>query len=69
MTAILITTVALAVLIAVILAREIQVRRALETLLGNLLRKKGTEHEATTPFADTSHPDDNDHAADDGRVR
>ena len=69
MTTILIMTSAVAVLIAVILAREIQVRRALETLLGNLLRRKGTEHEATPPLADSSHPDDDDHAADDGRVR
>jgi len=68
MTTILIMTSAVAVLIAVILAREIQVRRALETLIGNLLHKKGTENEATPPLADTSHPDD-DPAADDGRVR
>ena len=61
-------TVAVAVLIAVILAREIQVRRALETLLGNLLHKKGTEHETKIYRADTSHPDDAP-AADDDRVR
>jgi hypothetical protein len=55
------------VLIAVILAREIQVRRALETLLGNLLHKKGAEHETEIHRADTDHPDD-DHAADGGRM-
>ena len=68
MTTILIATVALAVLIAATLAREIQVRRALETLIGNLLHKKGTAHETKIYRADTSHPDD-DPAADDGRVR
>ena len=40
MTTILIATVALAVLIAATLAREIQVRRALETLIGTLIQKK-----------------------------
>ena len=68
MTTILIATVALAVLIAATLAREIQVRRALETLIGTLIHKKGTEHETKIYRADSSHPDD-DPAADDGRVR
>ena len=49
---------ALAVLIAATLAREIQVRRALETLIGTLIHKKGTEHETKIYRADTSHPDD-----------
>ncbi|MEO2011944.1 MAG: hypothetical protein ABGX22_24970 [Pirellulaceae bacterium] len=62
-------TVAVAVLIAVILAREIQVRRALETLLGNLLHKKGAEHETEIHRADTDHPDDDHAADDDGRMR
>ena len=68
MTTILIATVALAVLIAATLAREIQVRRALETLIGTLIHRKGKEHETKIYRADTSHPDD-DPAADDGRVR
>jgi hypothetical protein len=68
MTALLGLAVTLTLLIALVLAREIQVRRALETLLGNLLHKKGTEHETKIYRADTSHPDDAP-AADDDRVR
>jgi hypothetical protein len=68
MTALLGLVVALALLTAMVLGREIRVRRALETLIGTLIHRKGKEHETKIYRADTSHPDD-DPAADDGRVR
>ena len=45
MAAILITTVALTVLISLLLAREIRVRRALEDLMNRLIFHRGARHD------------------------
>jgi hypothetical protein len=70
MTTLLVLTVITAVVIAVGLAKQIRLRQALENLLGRLIQKTGAEHVAEQFMADSGDPDpDDDHAADDGRVR